>query len=84
MIGATIAEIELKSISAIVVAMITAIAAIAEGCFQIIAAIDGLFFNDGSDRCDHMETTLEGLERPIILAKANILIRNVMNFYELM
>ena len=42
------------------------------------------FFNDGSDRCDHIETTLKGLEPPIILAKANILIRNVMNFYEMM
>jgi len=42
------------------------------------------FFDDGSDRCDDMGTTIKGLERPIILAKANILIRNVMNFYELM
>jgi len=40
---ATIAEIELKSISAIVVATITAIAAIAEECFQIIATIAGPF-----------------------------------------
>ena len=41
---ATIAEIELKSISVIVVATITAIAAIAEECFQVIATIPGLFF----------------------------------------
>ena len=42
--NATIAEIELKSISAIFVATITAIAAITEECFQIIATIAGLFF----------------------------------------
>ena len=52
----TIAELELKSISAIVVAVI---ATIAGEWFHMIATIAGLFFSYRGDRSDHMETRLK-------------------------
>ena len=56
---ATIAEIEKKSISAIVVATIAVIAMIAlKRGFHMIATIANPFFSDHSDCSDYMETSL--------------------------
>jgi len=55
---ATIAEIETKSISAIVVARIAAIAEEWFPCDHNDRSLN-LFFSDGSDRSDHNETSLK-------------------------